>query len=415
MRSYISNVTAILACALLAGCGESLGPITELPRALSIAEGKLVEADNRFAFKLFKEVNEQDAGKNTFISPLSVGMALGMTYNGAAGTTREAMQETLELQGMTVDEVNEAYGSLIELLRNLDPRVEFLLANSIWYRNTMTFEQSFLDVNARYFDAEISDLNFDSPDAANTINNWVRQNTSGRIEEIVSNPIDPATVMFLLNAIYFKADWAAQFDKDLTDDAPFALADGSETTVEMMSHDAGISMRYFRDSDNGLQVVDLPYGGHAYSMTILLPESAQEIESLVDGLTHDQWNIWVASLDSTAHEISMPKFTLEYELNMNNVLEALGMSIAFEEGAADFTNMYAPGNLFISKVKHKTFVDVNEEGTEAAAVTSVEIGLTSTGGMTRIVIDRPFVFAIRENYSGAILFVGKMLNPNRSS
>ncbi len=410
----MNSVRSILVAAgvglLASGCGDSVGPIEKLPRQLSVAEAKLVDADNRFAFKLFNEVNEQDAGKNIFISPLSVGMALGMTYNGAAGTTRQAMQEALELQDMTIDEVNQSYRSLIDLLRDLDPRVEFLLANSIWYRNTMTFQQDFLDLTAQYFDAEISALDFDSPEAANTINDWVYQNTSGRIEEIVDDPIDPMTIMFLINAIYFKADWASQFDKDLTDDAPFFLADGSQTTVQMMSQEEDVFIRYHHDQANGIQVVDLPYGGQAYSMTILLPESAQEIESLVDLLSRDQWNLWVGSLDSTARRVSMPKFRLEYELNMNDVLSSLGMEIAFDPNAADFTNMYAPGGVFINKVKHKTFVDVNEEGTEAAAVTSVEMNLTSAGPGP-IVIDRPFVFVIRENYSGTILFAGKMVEP----
>jgi serpin B len=405
----------ITACVgvLAAGCGDSQGPIIELPRELSVAEGKLVEADNRFAFKLFREVNEQDAGKNIFISPLSVGMALGMTYNGAAGTTREAMQETLELQGMTVEEVNQAYGSLIDLLRDLDPRVEFQLANSIWYRNTMTFEQEFLDLNAQYFDAQISALDFTNPSAANTINDWVYQNTSGRIEEIVDNPINPLTIMFLINAIYFKADWASQFDKDLTRDAPFFLEDGSQTTVEMMRHEEEVSIRYYHDWDNQVQVVDLPYGGQAYSMTILLPEDPEGIADLVEELTHDQWTGWVAALDSTSFYVTLPKFTLEYELTMNDVLSALGMSIAFSPGSADFTNMYAPGDAYISEVKHKTFVDVNEEGTEAAAVTSVEVSLTSAP--MAIDINRPFVFAIREDHSGTILFVGKMLDPTGAS
>ncbi len=411
MRAVYRLMTIAGVGAIAFGCGDSQGPIIELPRELSVAEGKLVEADNKFAFKLFREVNEQDTGKNIFISPLSVGMALGMTYNGAAGATREAMQEALELQGMTIEEVNEAYGSLIDLLRDLDPQVEFLLANSIWYRNTMTFEQEFLDLNVQYFDAEVSALDFNSPSAANTINDWVYQNTSGRIEEIVGNPIDPATIMFLINAIYFKADWASQFDKDLTQDAPFYLEDGSQTTVDMMRHEDEVSIRYYNDWDSHIQVVDLPYGGQAYSMTILLPEDPEGIADLIEGLTHDQWTGWIAALDSTSQYVSMPKFMLEYELTMNDVLSALGMSIAFDTNAADFTNMYAPGGVFISKVKHKTFVEVNEEGTEAAAVTSVEMGLTSVGPQP-IVIDRPFVFAIRENHSGTILFVGKMLNPN---
>jgi len=405
--------TALVAVGLigLSACGDSIGPIDELPRELSLAESNLVDADNRFAFKLFAEIDNQDAGKNIFISPLSVGMALGMTYNGAAGTTRTAMQETLELQGMSIDDVNGAYRSLIDLLRDLDPRVEFLLANSIWYRNTYTFQQDFLDLNIQYFDAEVAALDFNSPNAASTINDWVRQNTAGRIEEIVDDPISSAAVMFLINAIYFKADWAYQFERDRTREAPFYLADGTQTTVDMMSHEDEVPLRYAWDPDNEVDVVDIPYGGDAYSMTILLPEERDGIDELMDMMSHDQWNIWIASLNSTSKRILMPKFTFEYDLLMNDVLKALGMEIAFDTTNADFTNMYAPGGLFISKVKHKTFVEVDEEGTEAAAATSVEIGLTSAGPGP-IIVDRPFVFAIRERYSGTILFIGKMLNPN---
>lgn len=410
MTSHCRKLIAAFVGVVAIGCGESQAPIVLLPRELSVAEGKLVEADNRFAFNLFREINEQDPGRNLFVSPLSVGMALGMTYNGAAGTTREAMRETLELQDMSIEEVNESYQSLIELLRNLDPRVEFLIANSIWYRNTMTFEQEFLDLNQQYFDAQVNALDFNGPGAAGTINDWVYQNTSGRIEEIVDDPIDPSLIMFLINAIYFKASWASQFDPDRTQNAPFTRADGSQTTVDMMSHDGEVPVRHFRDWENSIDVVDIPYGGQAYSMTIVLPGGHDGIESLVEDMTHDRWNGWIAALDSTSLEISMPKFTLEYELDMNDVLKSLGMSIAFDPNMANFTNMYAPGNVFIDKVKHKTFVEVNEEGTEAAAVTSVSVALSAAP--MPIVLNRPFVFAIREKHSGTVLFVGKMLDPN---
>ena len=407
--SFVSRpLAAACACSLFAACGESVSPIDGLPRELSVAEGKLIEADNRFAFSLFSEVNELEGAKNIFISPLSVGMALSMTYNGAAGSTRDAMQQALELQDMTLQEVNESYRSLIDLLRNLDPQVQFLLANSIWYRNTMTFQQAFLDLNRQYFDAEVTGLDFGSPNAVTTMNDWVSDKTMGRIEEIVDSPIDPLTIMFLINAIYFKGDWTYQFDKNQTRNAPFTLANGSETTVEMMSHRGEAPVRYA--SDGGVQLVDMAYGGRAYSMTIVLPAAAQDVAALAGGLTQDQWNGWIAALDSTSLVVSMPKFRLEYDLELKAALTALGMGIAFTE-SADFTNLFAPGGVYINKVKHKTFVDVNEEGTEAAAVTSVEMTLTSTGGPVRIVIDRPFLFAIRENYSGTILFMGKIMDP----
>jgi len=394
---------------VLTSCGD-LGPIAELPRQLTAAEVKLVDADNRFAFKLFREVNAQEeAGTNVFISPLSVGMALGMTYNGAAGTTRDAMQQTLELDGMTLEEVNESYQSLIALLRDLDPRVEFVLANSIWYRDGIAIVPEFIDLNQRYFDAEVTALDFADPAAADVINGWVDTQTRGKIPDIVTPPIDAQTIMFLINAIYFKGDWTYQFDKDRTRSATFELPDGSQTSVPMMSHEVEIPVRVYWDDT--YTVADLWYGGQAYSMTIVIPSDPTTIDDVAKDITQQQWNAWVTSLYSTEMYVSIPKFTLEYEITLNDVLKALGMEVAFSSGEADFSNLCAgPERAFISEVKHKTFVDVNEEGTEAAAVTSVEIGLTSAP--QRIVADRPFIFALRENYSGTILFMGKIVNPN---
>ena len=411
MRGFSRYLVTVLAVTVVfAACGDSFDPITELPRELSVSEGRLVDADNKLAFKLFREINAREQSENVFISPLSVGMALGMTYNGAAGSTREAMEEVLELQDLTIDEVNQSYHSLIDLLRGLDPQVEFLLANSIWYRNSLAFEQTFLDINRQYFDAEVTGLDFSSPSAAGTINSWVDENTSGRIEEIVDDPIDPAVVMYLINAIYFKADWTYQFDRDLTQDDTFFLADGSEKTVGMMSHEDEIPVFIYYDWDSDLVVVDLAYGGQAYSMTIVLPATPQGADSIAENLTQTRWDGWITALDSTSIELFLPRFRLEYELELKEVLSALGMSVAFDDINADFTNMYAPGGLFLSKVKHKTFVEVTEEGTEAAAATAVEVSLRSAGP-SRIVVDRPFLFAIRENHSGTILFMGKIANP----
>jgi serine protease inhibitor len=401
--------TAVLASTIgvvVAGCAESFEPITELPRQLSVAEGKLIEADNRFAFELFRAVNQLEGDKNVFISPLSVAMALGMAYNGAAGATQQAMQQTLSLMGMSLQEVNQAYHDVIDLLRDLDPRVEFLLANSIWYRDTLSFEQGLIDLNRQYFDAEVTALDFTSPTAAPTINGWVNDATRGKIPTIVPDPVTADIIMYLIDAIYFKGDWTYQFDRSRTQDAPFTLLDGTEKMVDMMSHGTEIEIGVSRSED--LQVGDLAYGGGAYSMTILLPPNAAEIGSLVDRLTRDSWNEWVGQIHTEEMRVSLPKFTLEYEIELKDALSALGMGIAFSD-TADFTGMYAPGGIFISKVKHKAFVDVNEEGTEAAAATLV--GMAPTSIPTSFVVDRPFVFVIREKLSGTILFMGKVVDP----
>ena len=192
--------------------------ISALPRSLTSQEQRLIEADNRFAIKLLKQATAEtrDTLPNLFVSPLSVAMALGMTYNGAAGTTEEAMRATLELDGMTLAEVNEANQSLIALLRGLDPRVKFQIANSIWYRLGLAVEQPFLDANRTYFDARVEALDFSSPTAPQTINTWVDEQTKGLIDQIVESPLPDGALMYLINAIYFKGDWTRQFDRQLT-------------------------------------------------------------------------------------------------------------------------------------------------------------------------------------------------------
>ncbi len=403
-------VLTMFVTALSVRCGSEIvgvQEITGLPRDLTAAEEELIQSDNAFGLKLFREIDvQEDADANIFISPLSVAMALGMTYNGAAGETQAAMQETLELQGLTIDEVNESYRSLIDLLRNLDPTVEFLLANSIWYREGFPVIQDFLDVNREFFDAEVTGLDFDSPSAAPTINAWVDEQTNGRITEIVDAPINPLLVMFLINAIYFKGDWTFQFDKDLTSNAPFFLEGGGQVQVPMMRSPGEIEIGHYWDGD--VEAIDLPYGGKAYSMTIVMPVGDGGLSELVQSLDAGRWAEIIAGLTTVESQVWMPKYTLEYELELNDVLKALGMEIAFDEFNADFSNI-SDWLLYISKVKHKTFVDVNEEGTEAAAVTSVEVGVVSMP--PTVVVDRPFVFAIREKFSGTILFMGRILNP----
>ncbi len=410
------GLPSVLLVGLLAACGgEPTGPLSGLPRELSVAERQLVQTDNTFAFKLFRELNAgEDSAANVFVSPLSVAMALGMTYNGAAGETRTAMAEALDLQGMSINDVNQAYRGVIDLLRGLDARVEFQLANSLWFRPAFTPLQTFQDVTQQYFEAEARAIDFSAPDASSTINGWVDQHTNGRIKTIVPDPIPDHIVMYLINTIYFKGAWTYQFDKSLTRDAPFTLANGSEASVPMMSAAEEMPIRV--SWDGNVTVVDLPYSRQAYAMTIVLPRDASGAGQLASSLTEQQWDTWLAGLDSTSMQVSLPKFTLEYAVRLNDVLKALGMAVAFDPCRADFSNMFdiQPGqNFWVDDVRHKTFVQVNEEGTEAAAATSVGIGLSSVP--PRIVVDRPFLFAIRERLTGTILFLGKIMDPRVSA
>ena len=376
------------------------------PRELTLAEKQITDAGSQFGLTLFRALSEDAPNENLFLSPLSVSMALGMTLNGAGGETYTAMQQTLELAGLSQESINQSYQSLIELLVGLDPKVAFEIANSIWYRQGFAVEPDFLDGNTTYFDAEVRDLDFGHPDAVDIINGWVSDKTHGKIEQILQE-IDPATVMFLINAIYFKGTWTYEFDKDETREDVFTRHDGTTADVPMMRQEADLP--YFETES--FQAVDLPYGDSLFSMTILLPREGYDIDALAAELDEAHWNDWVGRFETRGLDLRLPRFKLEYEKELNEVLTALGMGIAFDAGRADFTGINRGGGLWIDYVKHKAFVEVNEEGTEAAAVTVVAINqCAGCGGGTPISmhVNRPFIFTIREQHSGTILFIGKV-------
>jgi serpin B len=375
-------------------------------RSLTKGETGIVDASSEFGYNLLRQVNQEDADKNVFISPLSVSMALGMTMNGASGATLDSMRQTLAFAGLTEHEINSSYRSLMYLLRGIDPGVKFQIANSIWAREGFEVERPFADTNKYYFDAEVRSLNFSDASAGPTINNWVKTNTNGKIPTIVPEPVPTDVVMYLINAIYFKGSWRQKFDPKLTQEQPFTLVDGSKKQVPLM-HAKGTYGLY---QNNEMQLIDLPYGDSLFSMTVLLPNTETDINTFVAGLTDSKVQAWIDGMHAASEtELLLPKFTLKYEKTLNEMLEAMGMSIAFS-GAADFSRISSGGGLEISEVKHKTFVEVNEEGTEAAAATSVGIIRTSVPAPIRV--DRPFVFLIRERTSGAVLFMGKILDPS---
>ncbi len=381
-------------------------PVSPEARDLTVAEKQLVESDNKFGFTLFNEIIKEEKDKNVFISPLSVSMALGMTLNGADGDTKAAMEQTLELAGLTTEEINQSYKSLIELLTQLDPKVIFQIANSIWYRQGYTFEDEFINRNKTYFNALVQDLDFNDPNSVDIINGWVNDNTNGKIEKIINN-IDPANVMFLINAIYFKGAWTYEFDKELTQDDWFTLQDGSRKSCKMMMQTSEFD--YLENDD--FQAIELPYGDGQFRMMVFLPKPAKNIDSLIADLSDQNWNSWLNSFSKDSVILQLPKFKLEYDITLNDILSALGMGVAFS-GQADFTRMFKSGGLFISYVKHKTFVEVNEEGTEAAAITVVAMNDSAGGPEIKFIrVDRPFVFVIRENHSQTILFMGKIVEP----
>jgi serine protease inhibitor len=400
---------------LTAACSDPSAPagraprITALPRTLSGAEQAVISGSNAFGFGLLRELERTRADSNIFMSPLSASMALGMTMNGAAGQTFDEMRTALAFGTRPGAEINASYRSLIDLLRGLDPTVDFRIANSIWYRAGFPFEQAFLDESRQFFDAKVAGLDFATPTAVPTINSWVKESTNGKIDKIVDGPIDGDVVMYLINAIYFNGAWTARFDKSLTRTDQFTTVGGTTAPIAMMRRTDTVRVAETADA----QVVDLPYGGGAFSMTIMLPKAGKPVGALLSSLTAESWDAAVAGATARSVELQMPRFSLRWEALLNDPLQALGMRQAFAGGAADFTRMSrsAGDRLYISRVKQKSFVDVHEEGTEAAAVTSVEIRVTCACGPQVIRIDRPFVFAIRERLSGTIIFLGKIVRP----
>jgi serine protease inhibitor len=393
------------AAALGACTSDPTGPSTlaALPRPLTDREQFVAATGNAFSFDLLRQINLDQTRSNVFISPLSASMALGMTLNGAAGATADEMRQALGFGEASQTSINEGYQGLIGLLRGLDRRTELRIANAIFPRRDFPFEPAFMETGRRYFDAEIRELDFTAPASVKTINDWVSRGTSGKIPTIIES-ISPDDVMFLVNAVYFKGRWRAQFDPRKTTDDTFRALDGRNQPMRLMHQHE--TLPYFETAD--FQAVDLHYGNSAFTMSVILPKPGRDINAIVAGLTEVSWSGWTKRFFEREVDLFLPKLRLEYERVMNDDLKALGMRLAF--GAADFTPMSPRGReLLISYVKQKTFVDINEEGTEAAAATIVGVVDASLPQVFEMRVDRPFLFAIRERFSGTILFVGKIV------
>jgi serine protease inhibitor len=381
------------------------------PVNLTEKQKQLIHTSNAFGFEFFKKVNEiSGSDANMMVSPLSVSMALGMTRNGAAGSTLEAMTNTLGFSGMTETEINESYQYIIETFSALDPKVKLQIANSIWYKDNFTVEQAFVLSNQQYFNAEVSKLDFSKPTAVDIINAWVNEKTNKLIPEIIDQ-IPADAVMYLINAVYFKGQWRYQFETKNTVQKPFTLSDGTQVQAPAMNQHE--KHPYFKGS--GFEAIELPYNQGNFNMVVLLPDADKKVNDIIPQLSQENWNTWSKQFSDADIQLQLPKFKYEYnEKQMKPILSGMGMGVAFDSDNADFKRINSEGGLYISRVLHKTFIENNEEGTEAAAVTAVEVGVTSVGPDQSIhfTVDRPFVYFIQEKSTGTILFIGTVMNPN---
>ncbi|MBP8865229.1 MAG: serpin family protein [Acetobacterium sp.] len=371
----------------------------------------LVEKTNDFGFNLYKNLAREN--ENIMISPVSVSLAMAMVYNGANGATREDMARALNVQGLELDRLNKNNLALLYYLTSADPELTLNIANSIWMLEDFKFLEAFVATVKNDYQAEAKKLDFADPKSADVINKWVNDKTRGTIDQIVTPPIDSQTIMFLINAVYFKGSWTSPFETELTSEQAFNLVDGQTVTVPTM-YQSG-SFDYLKSS--GFQALRLPYGeDEQMAMVLFLPDQNTSLSEFQNQLNQDNWSNWQAHFEAKAGTLMLPKFTMEYEKSLNQVLAELGMGIAFEPGKADFSGLAAAaaGDIYISNVKHKTFIQVDESGTEAAAVTSVEVGTTSMPAYDfELNFDRPFFYAIEDSETGAIVFMGAVLDPSK--
>lgn len=388
--------TVVLSLALLAISGlKSRGP-------------NLADAYNGFGFGLFANLAEANAGKNTFISPTSIAVALAIAADGAAGDTGDAMLKTLGTPGVSRDGFNFSNKALMAELSNPGSDLQFTIANALWVNKRFTLVPSFVTTSREVFSAEAQDLQFGDASAAQTINDWVDKNTNGRIPEIIDST-DPSDVLVITNAIAMKAKWAVEFAKDDTHDAPFQTGGGNHVTVSMMSHNGA----YAYADTGGWQVARLPYRGDRFAMYVLLPHEGTALSTAFDRAAFDRL---ISGLTEQEIAFAMPRYTATFKAELNEPLEHLGMAQAFDPNGADFSNLVAPPQrAYISLVVHRAFVRVDEEGTEAAAATA--IGMRATAIMMppqkRMIVDHSFLMAIRDDKTRQILFLGAIYNPER--
>lgn len=407
LRSAASALLVLPIMLLSCSKNDEILPSEPVPISLTTDQTALIESGNEFAFDIFKNIiSGENEGKNVMISPLSISSALSMTINGANGETREAMLEALRLKGITVDAVNKAYRDLTKALISVDKRVLISIANSVWTEDDFNVKKAFIDVLTQYYDAQSEAFDINDPNAPARMNAWIENKTNGLIKDMIES-LDDNTVMLLINAIYFKGKWASEFDRTKTENLPFYLTSGS-VNVPMMKQKSDFSVY----EGNGFVMAEFPYGQGNFVMDVFLPDQSSSLSGTMNLISDANFNGWISQMRKRETDVTFPKFKYGFKKKLKDVLSNMGMGIAFTD-AADFSNISEQYDLLINEVTHQSFIETDEEGTEAAAATVVEIGLTSVGPSSfEFRMDRPFIFIIRETTTNSILFMGRVADPS---
>ena len=411
LKKNLATLMLISLFLLVTGCGKESDSVS-LNSSNDVEFGKkdyqkIITPNNQLGFQMFKEVLEDENG-NVFISPISLYMALSMLYNGAEGKTKEEIAKVLHVEGMDVNQLNRANASLLLKLQNNSTQIQMNIANSIWINDNFHFRSAFVKNNNHYFNAKIEEIDMHDQISPKRINDWGKKSTNGKIDDIVYETINDDVVAMLINAIYFKGDWTYPFDKEQTQKQTFYLKDGTTKDISLM----GLNEKLAYFEHEKFQAVSLPYGDETMSMKVLLPKENSNLKELEGMFTMDHWQQWNSAFHKKNGTILLPAFQLEYEVLLNELLVNLGMVTAFSRNA-NFSRMIEEMNsLAISEVKQKNFIDVNEDGTEAAAITSEAIAETSAPADSFYMkVDRPFVIVITDDETDTILFMGSIANP----
>jgi serpin B len=414
-KSLIGHAFIMIAgiSAIMASCDKTKDePIPGDPVQidLTLKQKEVIDSANRFAFDLFVPIIAENKGaENIMISPFSITSALSMTLNGAAGETFEAMKSGLRYDSETIEEINDTYLKLMKDMVPVDPRVVMEIANSVWVEKKFTAKQEFIDALVKWYLAEVKSIDITDPGAVDKVNTWIEDKTHDKIKDMLASLPDNLA-MLLVNAVYFNGKWRHQFDKNDTQNRPFYVSPGSPAQVPMMYQKQNFAVIGINEAT----LIELPYGQGNYSMVVLLPDEGVLLQEAALTLTPENWSEWMQRLSDATMEVELylPKFKYEYKRNLNDDLARLGMGIAFDPFNADFSNINDLLQLYITDVIHQTFIETNEEGTEAAAATVVIIGVTSMPPPTPVInINRPFLYFIREATTGTIVFMGQVVDP----
>ncbi len=386
----------------------SLSLVVCLVTGASAARGLVSSPNYSFSLDFFQKVCKEKKTDNILVSPFSASTALKMTLAGAQGTTESDMAKTLAVTNLA--DVHKDAKKEIDSLRKPGASTILEIANALFAAKRVSFKKDFLDTNNSCYDAEVKSLDFASKDTLDVINGWVSSKTHGKIPTIIKE-VPQSAILYLINAIYFKGKWADPFEKKNTKPADFTLANGKTKQVQMMN--TREKLPYLET--NEFQAVDLPYADKRLSLTVFLPKKNESLESFEMKLTSSDWAAWMGRFRSKQGHLAMPRFKVEDSNALNSPLSAMGMAVAFSPAKADFKGMAeGPENIFISKVLQKAFMEVNEEGTEAAAVTAVEMMMTSAAMPEKpfeMIVDRPFFFALQDKETKSILFLGHIKQP----